>query len=98
MSFSFPSAYRNLGHFIAAAAKAFVAFGKVAGQLLAKAEAEKPIIEAVTRVNSPQAAEIEDTAFFALGVLGQALDGLEAAVAGKDINVQLDHAAYDKIT
>jgi hypothetical protein len=98
MPFSFPAAFKNLGHFIASGAKGFVAFGREADVLLAKAQGEKPLIEAVTRIVSPQAAEVEDTAFYALGVLGQALDGIESAVAGKGVNVALDQDAYNKIT
>jgi len=93
-----PAGFKNLGHFIAAGAKKFVAFVKNdLDPALAKIEAEKGLIEAVTRVVCPQAVEIEDTAFFALGVFGQAIDGLSDATAADGINVKLDADAFAKI-
>ncbi len=92
------SAFRNIGHFIAASAKKYVNF--VHNDLdpaLAKIQASKETIEAVTRIVSPQAALIEDAAFFALGAIGQALDAVAGAVDAKGLSVELDQAAIDKL-
>lgn len=93
-----PSVFKNAGHFIAASAKRFVGF--VHNDLdpaLAKIQASKETIEAVTRIVSPQAAMIEDAAFFALGAIGEALDAVAGAVDAKGLNVTLDQTAVDKL-
>lgn len=95
---SFLSCFKNLGHQIASDAKKFCTF--VHDNLdpaLAKIQAEAPMIEAVTRILSPQAAAIEAAAFFALGELGQVLDGISAATAADGVNVKLDATAYSTL-
>jgi hypothetical protein len=93
-----PAGFKNLGHYIASGAKKFVAFVKTdLDPALAKIQAEAPVIEAVTRVVCPQAAEIEDSAFYALGIMGQALDGITDATAANGINIKLDTDALAKI-
>jgi len=95
----FTTEFKNLGHQIATVAEDFVNFVKNdLDPILSKVEAEEPIIESITAVLSPQAEAIEKAAFFALGQIGQAFDGVSAATAAKGVNVVLDQAAYTTLT
>lgn len=60
--------------------------------VLKSVEADQSTIEAVTGLVSPQAANIERVAFAVLGYAVQALEGADAAVEGKGLNVSLDAA------
>lgn len=101
MSFfaGFSTEFKNLGHQIASTAQKFCTFVKNdLDPTLAKVEAEAPLIEAFTAVVSPQAALIEKAAFYALGEIGQVLDGVDAATAANGVNLKLDTAAYSTLT
>ncbi len=90
MSFGFVS----IGHFFASVGKDVVKFAKAAGPVVskidAKVEANKPVIEAVSGLISPQAASIEDAAFALFGKAAHAIQSNTDAVNAGGLNLQLD--------
>ena len=78
----------NIQHVYATAASDIVKFGKLVETkilpALQKAEANAGTIEAITAVVSPQAANIERTAFAVLGTVIKAVeDSIDAGSAGR---------------
>lgn len=88
--------FTNVEHVLAVAAsdvvKAYHFVEDKVLPVLTKVEADQSTIEAVTGLVSPQAANIERVAFAVLGYAIQALEGADAAVEAKGLNVSLDAA------
>lgn len=68
--------FKNVGHFVASTAQKFVAFAAKAPVLLQKAEAEKPLVDAVATVLGPQAVVLENIVYAVFGA------GVHDAIAG----------------
>jgi hypothetical protein len=87
--------FKNLGHAIATGAKYFEMLVVDAVKVSAKAQVLEPeAIAVVTAVAGPQAAQLADLGFHALGDIAAALEPLNedtmADVAAKGLNVQMD--------
>lgn len=90
MSFGFQS----IEHFFASVGKDVVKFAKAVGPQVAKAdatlEANKPLIEGLTSLVSPQAAAIEDAAFALLGKASAAASDVSNAANAGGLSLSLD--------
>ena len=92
---SLKKSFTSFGHAIAAGAKYLEEGVLDAIKVANKAQAVAPEVEAVVgAVAGPQAEQISDLAFHALGSVAESLQGVNtdalSAVAAKGVNVQLD--------
>jgi hypothetical protein len=83
-------------HLFAAAAKDLVSAAKFvelkALPAMKKAQANAAVVEAITGLVSPEAANVERAAFAALGVVIKAIEDAGTAAAANGLNVTLDAA------
>jgi hypothetical protein len=81
-------------HALASAASDVVKVAKFVEQsvlpVLKNAQADAPTIQALTAVDSPQAANIERLGFAVLGVVIKAIEDAGAAAGANGLNVSLD--------
>jgi hypothetical protein len=90
------SLFQNIEHVFASAAQDTVKAAKFVEQhvlpVLQKAKGNEALVEEITGLVSPQAANIERVAFAGLGVLIKAILDAEAAGNAGGVNVSLDAA------
>jgi len=86
--------FQSVSHWVASVAKKIKSFAISAGPVLAKidstVEANLPVIEALTKLVSPQAAAIEDAAYHLFGQVVDAAQKAGAAAAQNGLSIQLD--------
>ena len=85
-----PATFKNIGHFIAVAAKAIVKLSHNAPAALHAVEGTEGEVEALTAVVAPQAVIFEKAAYGALGVLGHIFDDANQAFDANGLNAALD--------
>lgn len=92
--------FASVGHFFASVAKNAVKFAKSAGPVLtkidAKIEANKPLIEEITKLVSPKAAQIEDASFALFGKVAHAIQSGSDATSANGLSISLDKAFIDE--
>lgn len=91
---SVTSAFKNLGHAIAAGSKDFVKFTQELPGLLQKAQVDETAINLVVTAINPQAGQLVDLAWHVLGDVAVAVEKAGAATAATQqtgqLNVPLD--------
>ena len=97
MSFSIPTTFKNIGHFIASNAKKFVAFSAEADVVIGKIEADKPTADALASILGPMGSAVENAAYAALGIIGQILDDTSKATLADGLSKEADQAVIDQI-
>lgn len=91
----------SISHAFAIAAQDIVKAGRIITTTvlptLQRAQADAPVIEAVTGLVSPQAANIERSAFAVLGLVIKAIDDAATAANAGGVNISLDASVVSDI-
>lgn len=89
--------FSNIAHAFAWFGKKVVSAAKSGDAIAAEAAHYAPEIEAITKLVSPKAAEVEDVAFHALGSLAAAVHAAGDAAGANGMSVSLDAELIAKI-
>ena len=89
--------WQSTGHAFASLFKDVVTVSKKVVIALGSLQNEAPVIESLTSLVSPQAAEVEQIAFGALGELLAAVQATETAAGANGVNVSFDASVVAEV-